>query len=234
MQHDIGGDPRVISAQGSTIVSAFNGSAGLAAAAVWVTASFAFTRLVGVSTHMLAIYASFAILLAALMWVWLNWLILLTGALLAFYLQNPEYLRAGQREVMPTPRLREGLALSSMYLVARAFSEGRERPTLESLAETLTVPAIALAPVLHALETSGLLEHTEEEGLLPGRDPTRITLDEVVAAVRGGHSGRAMTLHRAALVNPAQQACDRIEAAIRRELGAATLAEFAQTDDVPR
>jgi hypothetical protein len=36
-----------------------------------------------------------------------------------------------------------------------------------------------------------------------------------------------MTLHRAALVNPAQQACDRIEAAIRRELGAATLAEFA-------
>jgi len=161
------------------------------------------------------------------MWVWLNWLILLTGALFAFYLQNPAYLRSGERDVVPTMPLRERLALSVMYLVARAFEAGDRRHRVATLAEALAVPSIALGPIVDALEDAGLLETTDAEALLPARDPARITLDEVLVAVREGHLGRAMMLRQAAIVGPAEEACGRVDAAIRSELGRVTLREFA-------
>jgi len=203
--------------------------AGLAAATAWVAASFGFTQLVAYSTQMMAVYASFAIVLLALMWVWLNWLILLTGALLAFYLQNPEYLRPGEREVLPTARLRERLALSVMYLVTRAFESGEGRCRVATLAETLAVPSSALGPVIDALQEAGFIEATEGEALLPARDPARVTLDQVLAAVRDGGSGRAMTLRQAAIVPAAEAACSRLDAAVQRELGGTTLKEFSAT-----
>lgn len=201
--------------------------AGLAAAAAWVAAGFAFTALVAYSTQLMAVYASFAIVLLALMWLWLNWLILLAGALFAFYLQHPGYLRPGQRELVPTARLCERLALSVMYLVARAFAEHGSRHRVASLADRLDVPSIALGPVVDALALAGLIETTDGETLLPGRDPGTITLDEVLAAVRDGRSGRAMMLRRAAIAGPAEAVGARIDALIREELGRVTLRDFA-------
>ncbi|MBS0395088.1 MAG: YihY family inner membrane protein [Proteobacteria bacterium] len=201
--------------------------AGLAAAAAWVTASFAFTRLVAYSTEMMAVYAGFAIVLLALMWIWLNWLILLTGALFAFYLQNPAYLRSGERDVVPTARLRERLAVSVMVLVAQAFEAGAARQSVTRLAEALAVPSIALGPIVDALIEAGLLETTDREGLLPARDPARITLAEVLTAVRDGNQGRAMTLRQAAVIAPAEAACGRVEELIRRELGTSSLRDLA-------
>lgn len=200
--------------------------AGLGAAGAWLAASVAFAQLAGYSTRMMAIYASFAIVLLALMWVWINWLIVLTGALLAFYLQNPQYLRSGQREVMPTSRLRERLALSVMYLVGRAFETGERHWTVAGLSEQLAVPSIALGPIVDALVGAGLLETTGKETLMPGRDPAAIRLDAVLMAVREGNSGRAMTLRRALLAAPAEALCDRLEQKLRDELAPLTLRDL--------
>jgi membrane protein len=202
--------------------------AGVAAGAAWVAAGFAFTQLVAYSTRMMAIYASFAIVLLALMWLWLNWLIMLLGAQLAFYLQNPSYLRSGQREVQPTPRLRERLALSVMFLVGRAFESGERRWSVNALSNELGVPSGALGPVVDTLERSGLLTGTEDEALVPGRDPERITLAEVLDAVRDGRAGRAAMLRRARTVPAADAACDAVDDAIRAALGRRTLKEFVQ------
>jgi len=204
--------------------------AGLAAGAAWVAAGFAFTALVAYSTQLMAVYASFAIVLLALMWLWLNWLILLTGALFAFYLQHPGYLASGQRELVPTARLCERLALSVMYLVTRAFITGAPRHRVADLADRLMVPSIALGPVVDALALAGLIETTDGEQLLSGRDPSGVTLDEVLAAVRDGQSGRAMMLRRAAIVGPAEEIATRVEAAIRAELGRLTLRQFAERE----
>ncbi|MCX7058789.1 MAG: hypothetical protein NTZ79_16885, partial [Proteobacteria bacterium] len=75
----------------------------------------------------------------------------------------------------------------------------------------------------------GVLDAGGEE-LLPARDPERITLAEVLGAVRDGRSGRAMMLRRAAIAAPAEEACARVDAAIRAELGRVTLREFAARD----
>lgn len=208
-------------------------AAGIAAAIAWLAASVGFAQLAALSTRMVAIYASFAIVLLALMWVWLNWLIVLTGALLAFYLQNPQYLRSGQREVIPTSKLRERLALSVMYLVGRAFESGERRWTVASLSEQLEVPSIALGPIVDALAAAGLLETTDQETLMPGRDPSAIRLDSVLTAVRDGDSGRAMTLRRARLAGPAEDLCESAEQLVRARLATVTLRDFVATAGAP-
>jgi membrane protein len=200
--------------------------AGVVAGAAWVAAGFAFAQLVAYSTQMIAIYASFSIVLLALIWVWLNWLILLLGAQLAFYLQNPHYLRTGQRDVQPTARLRERLALSVMFLVARAFETGDRRWSLRDLASELDIPSGALGPVVDALESDGLLESTESETYLLGRDPAVVTLDSILCAVREGRAGRAAMLRRARTLPVADDAADAVEAAIRERLGRLTLKDF--------
>lgn len=200
--------------------------AGVVAGAAWVGASFAFTQLVAYSTQMMAIYASFSIMLLALIWVWLNWLILLLGAQLAFYLQNPQYLRTGQREVQPTARLRERLALSVMYLVARSFETGDRRWSIRDLAAELAIPSGALGPVVDALERDGLLEPTESETYVLGRDPAAVTLDSILCAVRDGRTGRAAMLRRARTLPAADEAADLVESAIRERLGRQTLKDF--------
>ena len=55
-----------------------------------------FTSFVVNVTRNEAIYSGFAIVLAAMIWLQLSWLILLLGAQLAFYVQNPGYLRPGK------------------------------------------------------------------------------------------------------------------------------------------
>jgi membrane protein len=56
---------------------------GLTAGVLWAASGAVFTRIVAVSTQMVAIYAGFAIFLAALIWIYLSWLILLIGAQLS-------------------------------------------------------------------------------------------------------------------------------------------------------
>ncbi len=96
----------------------------LLAGAAWSACGTAFARLAVYSTQMMAIYAGFALVLLVLGWLWLNWLILLLGAQLSFYLQHPSHLRRGQLEVRPTARLQERLALSTLWLVAESFLHG--------------------------------------------------------------------------------------------------------------
>jgi membrane protein len=74
--------------------------AGVLAGAAWASMGGLFTSFVVNVTRNEAIYSGFAIVLAAMIWLQLSWLILLLGAQLAFYLQNPAYLRAGQ---LPQP-----------------------------------------------------------------------------------------------------------------------------------
>jgi membrane protein len=142
---------------------------GLTAGVLWAASGAVFAKIVELSTQMVAIYAGFAIFLAALVWIYLSWLILLIGAQLSFYVQNPRYLRAGQAPVRLTSCLRERLALTVMLLVARRFVSGHAPWRQRALAEHLEIPGSALATVIDSLEKAGLVTLTEDEEVLPAR-----------------------------------------------------------------
>lgn len=157
---------------------------GIAGGMLWATTSVVFATFVVDSTNRNAIYASFAIPVSALIWVYLNWLILLVGSQLAFYFQNPAYLRVGRREPQLSNAMRERLALNIMYLIGREFRSPSGGVRVDSLSGELKIPGLTLSPIVNGLEKAGLLTVTEKELLVPGREMNRILLDDVLSVVR--------------------------------------------------
>jgi membrane protein len=200
---------------------------GVTAGILWAASGAVFAKIISLSTQMVAIYAGFAIFLAALIWIYLSWLILLIGAQLSFYVQNPRYLRAGQAPVRLTSCLRERLALTVMLLVARRFVTGHAPWRQRALAEHLEIPGSALATVIDSLETAGLLTLTEDEDVLPARDLEGIGLQDILDAVRDERKYETWLLWRARTEPAADAVADTVDAAIRERVGGTTLRELA-------
>jgi membrane protein len=200
---------------------------GVTAGVLWAASGAVFAKIVELSTQMVAIYAGFAIFLAALVWIYLSWLILLIGAQLSFYVQNPRYLRAGQAPVRLTSCLRERLALTVMLLVARRFVSGHAAWRQRALAEHLEIPGSALATVIDSLEKAGLVTLTDDEEVLPARDLEGIGLQDVLNAVRDERQYETWLLWRARTEPAADAVADTVDAAIRERVGGTTLRELA-------
>jgi membrane protein len=200
---------------------------GLTAGVLWAASGAVFTKIVSASTQMVAIYAGFAIFLAALIWIYLSWLILLIGAQLSFYVQNPRYLRVGQTPVVLTSVLRERLAFTVMLLIARKFVAGEPPWQQRLLAEDLEVPGSALASVVDSLENAGLVTLTEEEELLPARDIENIALVDILNAVRDERQHGTRLLWRARTEPAADAVAATVESAVRERIAGMTLRELA-------
>jgi membrane protein len=197
---------------------------GIAAGLIWALVGRVFTAVIQYSTQMVAVYTGFAIVLTTLIWVYLSWLILLIGAQLAFYVQFPQYLRHGQEAIELCDSDREQAGLSIMYLIGRDYGTSQSYWTAGRLAAELDIPGTALAPVLTRLERSGLILATEKEQFVPGREPGRILLTDILDAVRNLQIGRlAVEVHP---VTAAIQVMTDVEAAIREQLGAQTLKDL--------
>lgn len=157
---------------------------GIAGGFMWATMGALFATFILYSTRTLQIYAGFAVAITTLIWLYLNWLILLIGAQLAFYHQRPAFLRLGRREPRLSNSTRERLALNIMYLVGKSFREAENTVTFAQISQQLSIPSIALNPVANGLETAGLLISTDKEELLPGKEMSRIFLREILDVVR--------------------------------------------------
>jgi membrane protein len=197
---------------------------GLSGGIMWATLGMVFAAFIANSARTQAIYASFAIAITTLLWLYLNWLVLLIGSQIAFYFQNPAYLRLGRREPRLSNAMRERVALNVMFLVGREFRSPVQGVTLDSLSETLRIPSITLAPITSGLEARGLLTSNEKEGLLPGRDLSRLTLSDILSVVRqDGETGS----HRDPKWDDSiEKLCGSVEAAVAAAIGDTTLAEL--------
>lgn len=202
---------------------------GVFAGVLWAGGGNLITRFVISMSRLEAIYAGFAIVLAVMAWLYLSWLILLLGAQLAFYVQNPDYLPLGQRAPSPSNAVRERLALSAMLLVGRDFEKPGHGWRIESLCAAIRVPRQLLEPVCGALMSEGLLARTSEHRLIPGRDLRRIAVADILEAVRTSKHD----LHHQAddEWNPTvAEIANDIDNAIRDALGGRTLADLVDSD----
>jgi len=157
---------------------------GLTGGFLWAALGMIFAAFVANSARTQAIYASFAIAVTTLLWLYLNWLILLIGSQLAFYFQNPAYMRIGRREPRLSNAMRERLALNIMLIVGSAFRDANKSVNQRALSEELRIPSITVTPIIMALASKGLLTTLENDDLLPGREMSRITLNDILEVVR--------------------------------------------------
>jgi membrane protein len=186
----------------------------LAGGVVWAAVGKMFTAFVVYSTRLTIVYAGFAFIVVALLWTYLGWLILLAGAQLSFYLQNPAYLRLGLQELRLSCVELEQLGLQIMYLVGRTQLTGGKRWTVNEIARELELPGIAVAKMARALERAGLVMVTDDAEVLCARDISRIAVYEILDLARNLRSGHM------APRNTAVPAVDRLMASLdeqRRE-----------------
>jgi membrane protein len=202
---------------------------GAFAGALWAGGGSLFTSFVAAAGRNVAIYSGFAIVFVALLWLYLSWLILLLGAQLAFYVQNPSDLRLGQRAPTASNSLRERLALTVMLLVGRDFAKPDHGWRIESLAARVRVPRHTLEPIAAALTSAGLLTRTNENRLIPARDLRRIALADILEAVRSSehHSQHEADQNWTSTV---EDIASRVELAIREALGDRTLEDLVDAD----
>jgi membrane protein len=195
---------------------------GLTAGIVWTASGYLFADFVGSSGRLEAIYSGFVVVLLAMIWLYLTWLIFLLGSQLAYYIQYPFQVRHGRRTVPIGNGSRERLGLSIMFMVGNDFARPGHGWTDESLAAALLVPRSALEPIIAGLMNEGLLSKDSEQRLIPGRDPHGITLTDIVAAMRGSEQTELRDTWNSAI----DEIADRIEAAITAELGQRTLGQL--------
>ena len=197
---------------------------GVAGGIMWATVSVIFTTFIATSFRTFAVYASFGVGIITLMWLYLNWLVLLLGAQLAFYHQNPAFLRIGRQEPRLSNGMRERLALNVMVMVGAAFRESGKDVSLKDVGASLTIPTLALGPISEALEEKGLLAQTDTENLVPGRDMQRIRLQDVLDVVRvEGETGSHRDPTWGAMVNDLGSELDN---AVNSVVGDRTLSDL--------
>jgi len=202
---------------------------GIVGGAAWQTAGWAFAVFVASSSNYAAIYSGFAILVLFMIWLYLSWLILLFGASVAFYVQHPEYLYASGGEPRLSNRMRERLALSATSLIASRFLAGQRMPSLAEFTQRLGVPMHTLQRVLDALERAELIVQSADEppAYLPVRDPSLISVTQVMNTVRAAGEDRFFSPAGLPVPQPVEDALDRMQHAVQASVEGMTLRELA-------
>jgi len=193
---------------------------------LWAAVGKLFTEFVMYSTRLQIVYAGFAFVVGALLWTYFGWLILLAGAQLSFYIQNPMYLRLGLGELRLSCTEIEQFALRLMYYVGRAHLTSEPRWTVDRLAHELGVPAIAIARLVATFEQAKLIVATESDELVPARDIGQISVAEILEVARDQHCGQITP--RNLSIPSVDRVLGPIEEPRRKSCGSVTLRELVQ------
>lgn len=165
-------------------------AAGIAGGIVWQAAGQIFAFLTASSTRLSAVYSSFAILILFLSWVYLSWLILLLGARIGFYIQNPAWRRPHEDRFPLSPARAEATALDIMLMAAERFAAGGKPLTVGDCVGRFGISGLRLEPVFDRLVEAGLLFRVGGRGYVIARNPATIGVGEVLDAVRGERISR--------------------------------------------
>ncbi|MGQ0585734.1 MAG: YhjD/YihY/BrkB family envelope integrity protein [Gammaproteobacteria bacterium] len=202
--------------------AAFGG--GLLAGFLWQSASLGFASFVANSPDYNVIYSGFAIVILALIWLYVGWLILLVGCQLAYYLQYPERLTPTRIAPQMWGRATELLGLQIVGMVGRRFLGGEPPLTREQLHRDLPAIPDHVERVVEVLLHHGVLAESGVEGrqLLPKRDLDSLTLAQLWQLLREGIDGRP----RGAVDPGAQALVDAAEAGFAQSNGRQTIKEW--------
>jgi len=206
---------------------------GIVGGILWQSAGWAFAGFVSGSTQYEAIYASFAVLAFFLVWLYVSWLILLLGASVAFYLQNPQYVVLASGEPRLSNRMRERVALLLMSLIAARHVRGQAPWTREDLVQALGVPAHTVDVVLDALCEGRILSEVASPpgSYLPARDLAALTAFQVMEAVRSAGEDRFLSPSRVPLPAKVEELLWQLELESRRVLERVTIRELGAASD---
>ncbi|MBV8545598.1 MAG: YihY family inner membrane protein [Acidobacteria bacterium] len=134
------------------------------------------------------IYGALGLAIIFLIAIQILWVVILLGVEISFVYQNLYgLLRASEQQVQDEPRFDLYFALRALVEIARRFDRREEAPSSYRLAEQFGTTDSQMLRVLRRLEDGQLVKEIGGDwaGFVPGCDPDRITIEEVVAQVEG-------------------------------------------------
>lgn len=162
---------------------------------IWQTVGWLFTSFIS-SANYTAIYSAFAALFFFMIWIYISWSIMLTGASIAFYFQHPEHRLLRRRELKLSNRMKEKLALAVMAQVASRYYSRQTPWTLQGVAAYLNIASESLHPIFDCLTEQRLLLRTDADPVqyIPGQAPEEMAALDIVRAIREAEEDEIMNL----------------------------------------
>jgi len=134
------------------------------------------------------IYGALGLAIIFLIAIQILWVVILLGVEISFVYQNLYgLLRATEQQVQDEPRFDLYFGLRALIEIARRFDRREEAPSSYRLAEQFGTTDSQMLRVLRKLEDAQLVKEIGGDwaGFVPGCDPDRITIEEVVSQVEG-------------------------------------------------
>ncbi len=159
---------------------------GAVSGVIWQSASWLFASFVVASTNYTAIYSGLAVLMLFIIWLYLNWLILLIGASLVFYIQYPENVLP-QKTLMQDIASQEKLGLMILSLISKRFYNKEQGISADQLASSLSCPSQHISRMLDTLMRSQLINETADSQpkYIPAAPFEITTVAEALRLIRG-------------------------------------------------
>ena len=195
---------------------------GVFAGVLWSIASIIFANLVVNSSNYSAIYAGFASIVLFMVWVYLGWMIILVGAQVTFYWQNPRFLDPRLEKIRLSSREREEVAIELMTLIGSAHYKHEPLWTFERLEQHRhDLQSDMLQALLDDLERNGFIiaSGSNPPSYLPARGIDGIKVRDVLQMVRGEDAiGPSL--------DSVNRLMDKVDGAIADTVGELTLQEL--------
>lgn len=203
----------------------------IVAGILWETSGWVFTSFVVGATRYTAIYSALATLIVFMIWLYVSWLVMLVGAVIAFFVQNPEYLSARDHQLHLGNMLKERLALGAMFLIGKHYYEKRPAWTIDALARHCRIQADAMEAVVNLLEQNGLIVETGDEptAYVPSSPLETNRIKDVLDAIRAGDRESQKISDRVASVPEIRQLFAELDTAISELLQNKTLRDLVTT-----
>lgn len=198
------------------------------AGVLWQSAGWSFASFIASSPKHAAIYSSFAVAFLFMIWLYVAWLILLVGATVAFFIQHPEYHGMPDRMITLSNRMREKMAMLAVFRIAQHHVHGRPPVSVSRLSLQLGVPVAALEDILNELISRGLLVEVsgQEVAYVPGRDVSRISMDEVWTAIRLASESHWISHDRMQFDDAVEELITKIDEAVDGVVGSMSLKDL--------
>jgi len=157
----------------------------LIAGTAWEAVKNLFANTIGQSVQYSTIYGSIAVVPIFLVWIYVTWIIVLTGLEIAYTHQHLKGLVRRRRYRRTGGRAQLALALRVFGCAADRFHRGEEPASTDDVAEHFRVPLEAIEIHIGRLVEAGLLRRIAcggGEGVIPATSLDRITMSNLIRA----------------------------------------------------
>jgi len=200
-------------------------SGGVVAGIAWKLAGSAFTNFVAGSGQYAAIYSSFAVILLFFIWINFNWLIVLVGGEIAYFIQHPASVLGAGRDATPTAIEERGLAL--MLALSRSHLAGEAPLSLESIANRTGLATPTVEEIVGRMIEHGLLLRSQRPlGIAMARPPEAVPVTTVLDILRGPAQDSSLS----AVPEPIRATLATRARAVESGLAGITLQALARSD----